>query len=46
MKIEFKDPGLENQRLIDIFRQSPISIELYDSSGIYDIQVQELIQYE
>lgn len=34
MKIEFKDPILENPRLIDIFRQSPISIELYDSEGI------------
>lgn len=33
MKIEFKDPTLENPRLIDIFRQSPISIELYDSEG-------------
>jgi len=34
MKIEFKDPILENPRLIDIFKQSPISIELYDSEGI------------
>lgn len=34
MKIEYKDPILENPRLIDIFRQSPISIELYDSEGI------------
>jgi PAS domain S-box-containing protein len=34
MKIEFKDPILETPRLIDIFRQSPISIELYDSEGI------------
>lgn len=34
MKIEFKDPILENPRLSDIFRQSPISIELYDCEGI------------
>jgi len=34
MKIEFKDAILENPRLVDIFRQSPISIELYDNKGI------------
>jgi len=34
MKVEFKDPILKNPRLIDIFTQSPISIELYDSEGI------------
>ena len=33
MKNEFKEPILENQRLIDIFSQSPISIELYDKDG-------------
>ena len=30
MKIEFKDPILENPRLTDVFRQSPISIGMYD----------------
>ena len=30
---EFKEPIHENPRLIDIFRQSPISIELYDKEG-------------
>jgi two-component system, sensor histidine kinase and response regulator len=33
MKIKIKESILENQRLVDIFRQSPISIELYDEAG-------------
>jgi len=33
-KKEINEPILENHRLIDIFRQSPISIELYDNEGL------------
>ncbi len=33
MKTKFQEPIHENPGLIDIFRQSPISIELYDKDG-------------
>ncbi len=33
MKTKFQEPIHENPGLIDIFRQSPISIELYDKEG-------------